>query len=213
MSSGRRHGAAAVAVALVAAALAGCGIGVDGTPRDVSADRQRDFEIDNPTAPDEGTGSGDSDGLVYLVRESSTGDPAVIKAVHRDVAATAQALMESLLAGPTAAEQSARLSTAIPPGTSLLGVQFVDPGVLAVDLSEDILSATGDALVDAVAQIVLSMTQLERVEAVKLLVEGQEQQWPRGDGVVVSTPLSEYDFPGRVATTQPDYPPIPSPEA
>jgi spore germination protein GerM len=198
-----------VATVVATVTLGACGIGVDGSPRDISADRQSDLE--NPSAPDGETATGDS--LVYLVRESSSGDPTVIKAVHRDANATAAAIMGSLLAGPTATEQSARLSTAIPPGTRLLGVQFVDQGVLAVDLSEEILSATGDALVDAVAQIVLSMTQVDRVEKVALLVDGQAQQWPRGDGVVVSGPLTEYDFPGRVATTQPSYPPIPSPQA
>jgi spore germination protein GerM len=202
-----------VAVVLVAtglAALSACGIGTDGSPRDISSERQGALEGDGPSATDDAATSGG--GLVYLVRESSSGEPTVIRAVHRDVEATAGAILESLLEGPTATEQGARLSTAIPPGTELVGVQFVDPGVLAVDLSEEILSATGDALVDAVAQIVLSMTQVDRVEMVKLLVEGQDQQWPRGDGVVVSSPLTAYDFPGRVATTQPSYPPVPSPQ-
>jgi spore germination protein GerM len=213
MSSRRRLArATALVIATVGVAgLSGCGIDADGSPRDISGERQRELLEDNPSAPEGATTEGDR--IVYLVRESSGGEPSVIRAVHRDVDATAAAIMRSLLEGPTVTEQGARLSTAIPPGTELLGVQFVDTGVLAVDFSEEILSATGDALVDAVAQIVLTMTQVDRVEKVKLLVEGQDQQWPRGDGVVVSTPLTAYDFPGRVATTQPDYPPIPSPQA
>lgn len=202
-----RLGARLMLFVVVSAGLGGCGVGVDGSPRDISAERQD--ALDDLDTPDSEAAQGDS--LVYLLRESSSGDPTVIRAVHRDVNATAAAIMESLLAGPTASEQGARLSTAIPPDTQLLGVQFIGQGVLAVDLSDEILSTTGDTLVDAVAQIVLSMTQVERVEAVKLLVEGRAQQWPRGDGVLVSSPLTEYDFPGRVETTQPNYPPIPSP--
>lgn len=205
----RVHRAVAIAAIAIATAagLGGCGVRTDSSPRDIPADRQR--ELDNPAAPEDATPSGGS--LVYLVRESTAGDT-TLQAVRRRVPTNQAAVMEALLAGPTSTEQAERLSTAIPAGTRLLGTEFVGPRTLGIDLSDEILTASGDALIEAVAQIVLTTSEIDNVDLVELFVEGRRQQWPRGDGVVVSTPLSVYDFPGLVASTQPDYPPLPSPQ-
>ena len=61
---------------------------------------------------------------------------------HRRIASTpsvARAATQLLLAGPTAEERSAGLSSAIPTGTRLLGVDLAD-GVLTADLSSDFVA-------------------------------------------------------------------------
>jgi spore germination protein GerM len=98
----------------------------------------------------------------------------------------------------------------VPPGTTLRSA-VLRAGVLRVDASKELLQLSGNDLVDALAQIVFTASELDGVHAVKILVEGAEQQWPAGNGELQSEPLTTYDFPGRVASAQPAYPAIPTP--
>ena len=41
----------------------------------------------------------------------------------------------------------------------------------------------------------------------RLLVDGQERDWLRGDGIAVSTALTPFDYPELNPSSQPDYPP------
>ena len=59
----------------------------------------------------------------------------------------------------------------------------------------------------AVAQVVYTATNLPEVERVRLLVDGQERDWLRGDGIAVSTVLTPFDYPELNPSSQPDYPP------
>ncbi len=83
--------------------------------------------------------------------------------------------------------------------------------MLVVNVSAPILQATGDALIDAVAQIVFTATELNGVSGVRLLVDGEQREWPRGDGSQTAAPLTRFDYPERNPTSQPDYPAVPSP--
>ncbi len=76
-----------------------------------------------------------------------------------------------------------------------------------------IFEATGATLVDALAQIVFTLSELTNVRGVRLQVEGADQEWPTGDGSLSDAPLTVFDFPERNPTSQPDYPAAPSPEA
>jgi spore germination protein GerM len=77
-----------------------------------------------------------------------------------------------------------------------------------VDVSSDIFGATGDDLVSAIAQIVLTLAEVDGVERILIVVDGLPQEWPRGDGSLTSEPLTEFDYPGRAASSQPPYPGI-----
>jgi spore germination protein GerM len=78
--------------------------------------------------------------------------------------------------------------------------------MVRVDLTDDILESTGDDLVSALAQIVFSLGELSGVERIDITVDGQAQDWPRGDGSFTSEPLTVYDYPGRASSSQPAYP-------
>ena len=84
---------------------------------------------------------------------------------------------------------------------------------MRVDVSAEIFQATGDDLVSAVAQIVLSLAEIDGVERVSLVVDGAVVEWPRGDGSLTSEPLTIYDYPGRAVSSQPDYPAVIEPGA
>jgi spore germination protein GerM len=192
----------------VAGVLGACGIGTDSGPRDISGNRQQQLAVvgrTNDQAPEGGS-------RIYLVDGAGGTDP-LVRAVAREVEPGIDPLLGligALLEGPTASERARRLRTAIPAGTALLGLDYDAPGIVTLDLSASILDASGDSLVAAVTQIVYTVWQLENTKGVRLTVEGERRQWPTGDGTLTSQPLTVYLYPGRAASTQPDYPALPS---
>ena len=76
-----------------------------------------------------------------------------------------------------------------------------------VDVGDAFFDAKGESQIKAVAQVVYTATDLPEVERVRLLVDGQERDWLRGDGIAVSTALTPFDYPELNPSSQPDYPP------
>ena len=107
-------------------------------------------------------------------------------------------VVDALLEGPSATEQDQLgVRTAIPAGTVLRSAALDAQGTLTVDLSAEFLSNAGDVLVDAVAQLIFTAAQLPGERRVRLLVEGEPQDWPTGSGTT-REPLSIYDFIDRI---------------
>ncbi len=128
----------------------------------------------------------------------------------RDASQTPTALVQSLLSGANAEELAKQYRSAVPAGTRLLSAKL-QAGILRLDLSDELLQLSGSDLVDALAQIVFTASELDGVRGVKILVAGADQQWPAGNGALQSSALTIYDYPGRVASAQPAFPAIPSP--
>jgi spore germination protein GerM len=198
-----RAGRTLLAAVLVAAG--GCGIAPDSTPRDV-APAEQDLTVNAVSDGDEAGGTS----RIYLVAPSEAGDPSLLRSTSRDVAAGAAPLIKSLLAGPNPEELASRLVTNIPQETQLLSTDS-SGDVLTVDVSPEITELSGDLLVLAVAQIVFTASEIDGVRAVRLRVDGQDQQWPKGDGETREGTLTVYDYPGLVESAQPPYPAVPSP--
>ncbi|MFZ9675039.1 MAG: GerMN domain-containing protein [Ilumatobacteraceae bacterium] len=194
-----------LSVFILSIALSACAIGSEASPRRIDADpsRNSNYEV---ASNDATTGIG----RIYLQRTDSVGESSLV-AVQRDVPVDASAILISLFEGPSADEQQAGLRSAIPRGTELRSVRFVATGTLRADISAAIFDATGDDLVSAMAQIVLTLSDIDGVEQVAVTVDGRETEWPRGDGTLVSRPLTAFDFPGRAVSSQPDYPTIIAP--
>lgn len=200
------RGVRLLVLAALLAVAGGCGIQTDTAARDIPPEDRRDL-----SAPVAEAGPLGGAARIYLVETDRSGERSRLRLVNRDVPRTAVTVVEALLAGPTAAEQEDRLRTAIPEGTRLNSAAFISPGTLALDLSAELFEASGDVLIDAVAQLVFTTSELDRVIRVKLVVDGVAQAWPRGDGQLVATPLTVFDYPDRVVSSQPDYPAIPGP--
>jgi spore germination protein GerM len=187
---------------LVLAVLASCGAPHDSGPRDIPSDQQGEMVTPAPPPAGDPSATGPK---VYLV--AATDD--ALQPVARDVPLSANALLEELLRGPTTDERDRRIRTAVPTGTELRSTLLDGDGTLVVDLTEAFFGAEGDAQVTAVAQVVFTAVGVDGVQAVRLLVEGQRRDWPRGDGSLESEPLTEFDYPELNPTSQPEYPPIP----
>jgi spore germination protein GerM len=186
--------------------VASCGIADDTGPRDVPAAAQRDLGVNTDFGGGETTGTA----RIYLLAPTASGHSSTLQPVARDVQEQPTSLLQSLFAGPNSRELSRQFHTAIPPGTTLLSSRL-QGNTLTVDVSKELLQLSGDDLVDALAQIVFTAAELDAVHSVKILVAGAEQQWPAGNGEVQTAPLTIYDYPGRVASAQPAYPAIPTP--
>lgn len=194
------------ALTVVCVALAACGIDDDARPRLIgSEDGASELEDVTPNSqPALGASF-----RIYLLVAQAPGQTPRLEAVTREIDPNATALFTALTAGLNASEQSDRLRSAVPTATELLSAPAITDGVITLDLSDAIFEATGNTLIDALAQIVFTMSELPGVSAVQLRVNGVPQEWPTGDGSLTSAPLRVFDYPERNPTSQPDYPSAP----
>lgn len=198
----RHHTFHRLIVACTALSLTACGISADESPRDIPPAQQQDLGLGDSSAG-ETTGRA----RIYLL---APGDGNTLVAAARDVAEAPDPLLRELLAGANAAELGQQYRTAIPSGTTLLSTRLQGT-TLRVDLSAELLQLTGSDLVEALAQIVFTASEVPGVSRVVVLVEGAAQQWPSADGELQTQALTVYDYPGMVASAQPEYPAFPSP--
>ncbi len=201
-ASTARTGLGCLLVAI--AGLTGCAIQPDAEPRDIPEEDRGRFASDVATG-DEATGTS----LIFLLAPNEPGETQLLRSAMRDAPSTSSAVIRSLMSGPNLAEREAGIETAIPPDLVVNSVRTFS-GIATVDLSGDIDDIDAVDLRYAVAQIVTTVTALDDVDAARIRVDGEDRAWPRGDGELTSEPLSAYDFPGFVESTQPAYPAIPS---
>jgi spore germination protein GerM len=197
----------AASIGLLVAGATSCSIDAEGEPRDIPKRDQSDLrgDFDQPA----GAAAGGS-GRIYLLSPEVIGQPRTLQSVARDVGDTPDSAMRALFEGPNTTELQALLRSAIPPGTRVLGVSR-NGSELIVNLSNELQQLTGEALIDGVAEIVLTGTEITGVSAVSIEIDGVPQQWPAASGELQSKPLTRYDFPGLVLSSQPAFPSVPSP--
>ncbi len=193
-----------VALAAGFTVLLGCSIQPDASPNDLPAERADVFGE---------TATGDvaaGTNRIYLLAPTDPEEAQRLRSVQRDVATTPFSVLSSLFAGPNATERDTLLDTAIPSDVELLGARPVGQ-VLTVDLNDVFDELTPDGLRLAVAQIVSTATDIEGVESVQLRIDGEPRVWPLGNGELTNRPLTRFDYPGLVESSQPPFPAIPSP--
>jgi Sporulation and spore germination/Immunoglobulin-like domain of bacterial spore germination len=118
----------------------------------------------------------------------------------------ARAAMEALLDGDAILSKYSQLSTAVPDGTSLLGIAIKD-GVATVDLSRDFESGGGSASASyRLGQVVYTLTQFSTVRAVLFEVEGRTITTFGAEGIVLDGPQRRADFEEQLPSTFVDRP-------
>ncbi|MDX2380033.1 MAG: GerMN domain-containing protein [Acidimicrobiia bacterium] len=195
-----------VLLAATSAVVAACGIESDSGPRAVPEDQL--VEADLVVSGDAAVGTS----RVYLLAPSDPDEPPRLRAVQRDVSNDANELLGSLFLGPNTDEQEQQLGTALPREIELISTRTVGR-VLTIDVTDVFGELTTGALRLAIGQIVITAGEIEGVDAVRVRVDGVTQVWPAGDGELTELPLTAYDYPGLVESTQPSLPAIPSVEA
>lgn len=151
-----------VAAWLVLAVLVtSCGIGVDERPRAL------DVEVTSTTVADSPT-TGPFAAVLYFSRESML-FPVRQELPNRSI----ESVLTGVLQGPPEGQQLSGLSNSVPSGTELLGVAR-DNGDLVVNLSSAFDNVVGLVRQQAIAQMVLSVTEQFEVDAMSFEVEGRE---------------------------------------
>ena len=104
------------------------------------------------------------------------------------------AAVTALLAGPSAAERAGGLTSAIPTGTTLLGLNIAG-GVATVDLTSSYASGGGSLSMTArVAEVVFTVTRFPTVQRVSFRLDGQPVTALGGEGVDLSRPVTRADY-------------------
>ena len=191
-----------VVAAMFISLTVGCSFGAENTSRVIPESQQQ--KLDESTSSDE-VGSGF--GRVYLQRTETTGG-SILTGVQRNISTDPFDVIQVLLNGPVEAEQDEGLRSAIPTSTEVLSARYVATDLIKVDLTSEIFRATGDDLVSSVAQIVLTLCDIPGIQRVIIVVNGQVNEWPKGDGSLTSQPLTAFDFPGRAISSQPAFPAV-----
>jgi spore germination protein GerM len=173
--------------------------GPDVTPQ--SSDQPQDQPTTDPSGSTDGSPSPSQPPGTALVRAYFRlgGDPgsAGLVAVLRTITGTkavATAAAMAVLAGPTAAETSRSISTAIPTGSQLLGLS-VDRGVATVNLSSEFESGGGSASVlTRLGQVVYTLTQFPSVKSVQFQIDGQARSAFSSQGVALDKPVGRANY-------------------
>lgn len=187
-----------VALVLVLATAAGCGIRPDPEPRAIDADPVID--------PNAGSGSAATGAeRIYLV---APGEQRLLRSVSR-TARSAENLIETLLEGPNEAEIEAHWATQIPAATTLLSSDQ-QGSILYLDLTSDLTSLPAQVQPQALAQLVYTAAEVDGVEAIQITIDGESRALPTGNGQSTTSLLRTYDFPGFVQSVQPAYPALPT---
>lgn len=185
--------------------VAACAIQPDTSPRDVPASERPPL---NPVDPEAGASAGSS--RIFLLTSDEINGGRQLRSVSRTVPdPTPQAVIEELILGPNQEELEAGLRTELPDELTVKSARPIAE-TLNVDVSPEILELGGSQLRLAVAAIVFTASELPGVSAVRLRVDGAQRAWPDGRGELKSTPLTVYDYPGLVQSTQPPFPAVPT---
>ena len=192
------------ALSVLVLTLSACSIRPDASPTDLPPERADVFG--EPATGDEAAGTN----RIYLLAPADPEAPQRLRSAQRAGPTAPESVLASLFAGPNATERDSQLDTAIPTDVELLSAPRVGQ-VLTIDLSDVFDELTPDGLRLAVAQIVSTATEIEGVQSVQLRIDGEPRVWPLGNGELTARPLTQFDYPGLVESSQPAFPAIPSP--
>ncbi|MFA5843457.1 MAG: GerMN domain-containing protein [Coriobacteriia bacterium] len=128
--------------------------------------------------------------IVYLVEGERV---AAVRREARLPSVAAQAV-RALLAGPTAAERSRGLGSAVPTGTALRSLS-ITAGVATIDLSGAFASGGGSlSMRMRAAQVVCTLTGFRTVRSVRFRLDGSPLTALGGEGLILDTPQTAAAF-------------------
>jgi spore germination protein GerM len=130
---------------------------------------------------------------VYFVRQvdgESTLAPVRRSVRARSAQTKLREAYRALLAGPTAEERAAGLTSEIPPGTALRGIATAG-GVVVADFSSEVEGGGGSSsMQERVWQIVYTGTQFSSASRVRIVIDGRLRKSLGGEGLLIEEPIA-----------------------
>lgn len=186
-----------------ATVVSGCAIREDPAPRAIA-------DEDLGSLGEIATGGiAEGGNRIYLLSSVGTDDQTQLRAVRRGGSESPLQLLRELLDGANEDESAIGLSSAIPAELEIFDARTVGTR-LTIDINDALNELSERGLRQALAQIVATAVEIDQVQLVRLRVDGENQGWPTGNGEVTDEPLSVYDYPGFLETSQPDFPALPA---
>jgi spore germination protein GerM len=137
---------------------------------------------------------------VYFLRGDQgafTVAPVTKTVAQQDKAALLATALGAMLEGPSESDRVHGLTSAIPPGTRLNGVQIQGDTVRA-DFSRQLESGGGSvSMLGRFWQIVYTATQFPEAARVKIFIDGQDRTALGGEGVLIDHPIGRPLTPPR----------------
>jgi hypothetical protein len=212
-----RAGRVLAALTLLGASAGGCGLPTSTTPR-VIAPSDVPYRLVDPTQSGPSISAGrDATSVphVFLLTTEGRLTPVAAPVRPDGLVAVVGTLLSRLVQGPEATQRATGLTTALGSGF-LLRLQGVEgrTAVVALDPGERDLSS--DRLPLAVGQIVLTVTSVEGVDAVRFVRNGSAAEVPLPDGALTAGAVSRRDYASLMASrsqVSPKADPRPSPSS
>ena len=114
--------------------------------------------------------------------------------VHEQTREVATAAINALVAGPTRAERTSGVTTAVPSGTRLLGISIAK-GVATVDLTSEYQSGGGSLSMQMrLGQVVYTLTQFPTVKTVLFQLDDAPVNVFSGEGIILENPVGRSDY-------------------
>lgn len=175
----------------LAVSTGGCGVPVSGVPTVLSKNAVP-FDLLAPSPPTSAAAAPTPSTVsveIFLINSSGQLVPTT-----RDLAypAALGAILGALVDGPTNTESAAGLQSAVPAQTQVLSATTAGH-VATVDLSGTFAELVGQSQIDAVAQIVYTVTVLPGLTAVDFELDGQPVDVPTATGAEVPV-ANQSDF-------------------
>lgn len=176
------------ALAALAALALGCGIPTDGEPRALP-ERVGASGTEPDTSTTIGTGVGTDEAFVWYWDSASKRLVPVRRSID---SSNPTAVVAAALAAQTSREYEQGLTSKIPEGTTLLNEPTIDSGTISVNLSAKLNQLNAQAQREAFAQIVLTASQISRVDRVAFSIDGSPVDVTSPEGQ--TTEVSPCDF-------------------
>jgi hypothetical protein len=135
---------------------------------------------------------------IYLFRTPGPGQPAgsvegLIPVARTFKGGDVFAAISDLLVGPTPIEREAGITSAIPVGTTLNGVEIAD-GILTADLSSTFDDGGGSmSMFVRLTQLVYTSTQFPDIRGVSLSIDGEPVTTFSSEGIELLSPMRRSD--------------------
>lgn len=192
----RRATVAAAIAVLAVVGLVGCGIRTDGDARAVS-----DADVPFGLLDDgDGTSTTVASPATEPVNLCMLRADGTLASVPRDLPGDSPLadVVAALGEPPDESEQAVGFTTAIAEDAEVNEVTTA-AGVADVDLGTGVIEGSARAQLEAVAQIVCTLTQQPGIGQVRFLVDGVTVEVARGDGSTTAEPVSRSDYATLIA--------------